>query len=117
MPLAPLVGLPGANFDARRFTWLGSMAHDVTLCVTSDRSGIRTWDDALKTGFTVGGEGNGSDPDVFANVARNVFHEDEADHRLSRHRRHDAGDRARRAGRLLRRVVQHGDRALAGSDP
>jgi tripartite-type tricarboxylate transporter receptor subunit TctC len=73
MPLAPVVGLEGATFDARKFTWLGSMAKDVTMCVTSDKSGIKTWDDALKTEFAVGGEGQGSDPDVFANVVRNVF--------------------------------------------
>jgi tripartite-type tricarboxylate transporter receptor subunit TctC len=73
MPLAPVVGLEGANFDSRKFTWLGSMAKDVTMCVTSDKSGIKTWADALKTDFTVGGEGKGSDPDVFANVVRNVY--------------------------------------------
>jgi tripartite-type tricarboxylate transporter receptor subunit TctC len=73
MPLGPIIGLPGATFDSRKFTWLGSMTKDVTLCITSDKSGIKTWDDALKTEFNVGGEGKGSDPDVFANVIKNVF--------------------------------------------
>ena len=73
MPLAPVEGLEGATFDSRKFTWLGSMAKDVTMCVTSDRSGIKVWGDALKTEFTVGGEGQGSDPDVFANVIKNVY--------------------------------------------
>ncbi len=73
MPLGPIVGLPGATFDSRKFTWLGSMTKDVTLCVTSDQSGIKSWDDALKTSFTLGGEGKGSDPDVFANVIKNEF--------------------------------------------
>ena len=74
MPLGPVLGLAGADFDSRKFTWLGSMAKDVTLCVTSDASGIKTWDDALKKDFTVGGEGRGSDPDIFANVVSAVFH-------------------------------------------
>jgi len=73
LPLGPVVGLQGAAFDSRKFTWLGSMAKDVTLCVTSDKSGIKTWADALKTEFTVGGEGQGADPDVFANVIKTVF--------------------------------------------
>ena len=73
MPLAPVEGMEGATFDSRKFTWLGSMAKDVTMCVTSDRSGIKVWDNALKTEFTVGGEGQGSDPDVFANVIKNVY--------------------------------------------
>jgi tripartite-type tricarboxylate transporter receptor subunit TctC len=73
MPLGPVLGLAGADFDSRKFTWLGSMAKDVTLCVTSDASGIKTWDDALKKDFTLGGEGRGSDPDIFANVISAVF--------------------------------------------
>ena len=73
MPLAPVIGLDGATFDSRNFTWLGSMAKDVTMCVTSDQSGIKSWADALATTFTVGGEGQGSDPDVFANVIDKVY--------------------------------------------
>lgn len=73
MPLAPVEGLEGATFDSRKFTWLGSMAKDVTMCVTSDKSGIKDWGAALKTDFVVGGEGQGSDPDIFANVIRNVY--------------------------------------------
>lgn len=73
MPLAPIEGLAEATFDSRKFTWLGSMAKDVTMCVTSDKSGIKDWGDALKTDFTVGGEGQGSDPDVFANVIKSVY--------------------------------------------
>lgn len=73
MPLAPVEGMEGATFDSRKFTWLGSMAKDVTMCVMSDNSGIKNWDDALKRDFTVGGEGQGSDPDVFANVIKNVY--------------------------------------------
>jgi tripartite-type tricarboxylate transporter receptor subunit TctC len=73
-PLGPLVGTPGATFDSRKFTWLGSMAKDVTLCITSAKSGIATWDDALKTNFIVGGEGPGADADVLTNVIKNIFH-------------------------------------------
>jgi tripartite-type tricarboxylate transporter receptor subunit TctC len=34
---------------------------------------VKTWADALTTAFTVGGEGSGSDPDIFATVVHNVF--------------------------------------------
>jgi tripartite-type tricarboxylate transporter receptor subunit TctC len=73
MPLAPVEGLEGATFDSRKYTWLGSMAKDVTMCVMSDKSGIKNWSDALTKDFTLGGEGQGSDPDVFANVIKNVY--------------------------------------------
>jgi tripartite-type tricarboxylate transporter receptor subunit TctC len=34
---------------------------------------VKTWADALKTQFTVGGEGAGSDPDTFSALVRNTF--------------------------------------------
>src|SRR5262249_17643395 len=36
-------------------------------------SPVRTWNDMLTTPFTVGGEGSGSDPDIFSAVLRNAF--------------------------------------------
>lgn len=69
----PLIGDSGATFDARKFTWLGSVTSEVSVCVTWNTSKVKTWDDALKYDFTVGGEGSGSDPDIFAAVMKNVF--------------------------------------------
>ncbi len=62
-----------ANFDARKFTWLGSMTKDVTLCISWNTSPIRTWNDALTTPSTFGGEGPAGDPDIFAKLYKNVF--------------------------------------------
>src|SRR5215831_7525543 len=62
-----------ANFDARKFTWLGSMTKDVTLCVTWNQSPIKTWNDAMTKQFTAGGEGAAGDPDIFAKLYKNVF--------------------------------------------
>lgn len=69
----PLIGDSGATFDARKFTWLGSVTSEVSVCVTWHTSKVKTWEDALKYNFTVGGEGSGSDPDIFAAVMKNVF--------------------------------------------
>jgi tripartite-type tricarboxylate transporter receptor subunit TctC len=73
VPVAPLLGTAGASFDATKFAWLGSISRDTSLCITARRSPVRTWDDFLKTQSTLGGEGAGSDPDVFALLYRNVF--------------------------------------------
>jgi tripartite-type tricarboxylate transporter receptor subunit TctC len=73
VPVAPLLAASGAAFDATKFTWLGSMAKDTSLCVTSKSSKVRSWEDFLKVQSTLGGEGAGSDPDVFALLYRNVF--------------------------------------------
>jgi tripartite-type tricarboxylate transporter receptor subunit TctC len=73
MAMEPLIGTSQTQFDARKFSWLGSGTDEVSTCVTWHDSPVKTWEDALKIPFTVGGEGSGSDPDIFSTVVRNVF--------------------------------------------
>jgi len=70
----PLIGSSGGSqFDARKFTWLGSGSDQVSLCASWHTSPVKTWTDMLTTPFTVGGEGPGSDPDMFAIMLKNLF--------------------------------------------
>jgi tripartite-type tricarboxylate transporter receptor subunit TctC len=69
--LAPL--LNGADFDSRKFTWLGSVAQDVVVCFTSHASPIRTWSEFLSTPSSLGGEGATAEPDIYALFMKNVF--------------------------------------------
>jgi tripartite-type tricarboxylate transporter receptor subunit TctC len=71
MAVAPL--LDKAPFDATRFSWLGSISRDVSVCMTWHTSPIKTFDDMLAKPFTMGGLGKEADPDIFAMVLRNVF--------------------------------------------
>src|SRR5438046_3431902 len=71
--MEPLIGSAGAAFDARKFTWLGSGSDQVSLCATWHTSQVKTWGDMLKSPFTVGGEGPGSDPDMFAIMLKNLL--------------------------------------------
>jgi len=71
--LEPLLGNTPMTYDARRFTWIGSVSDEVSLCVTWKTSKVKKWNDMLNTDFTLGGEGPGSDPDIFAMAARNIF--------------------------------------------
>jgi tripartite-type tricarboxylate transporter receptor subunit TctC len=73
IPVAPLLATSGATFDGTKFTWLGSISKDTSLCVTWSTSAVRTWDDFLTKTSILGGEGAGADPDVFALLYRNVF--------------------------------------------
>jgi tripartite-type tricarboxylate transporter receptor subunit TctC len=73
LAMEPLIGTARVKYDATKFTWLGSGTNEVSVCATWHTSPVKTWQDALKTQFTVGGEGAGSDPDTFAALARNVF--------------------------------------------
>jgi len=71
MASAALIGQ--ANFDARKFTWLGSVTKDVTVCISWNTSPIKTWNDVMTKQFTAGGEGAAGDPDIFAKLYKNVF--------------------------------------------
>jgi tripartite-type tricarboxylate transporter receptor subunit TctC len=69
----PLIGSSPAQFDGTKFLWLGSGTEEAAIVVTWTPKGIRTWADMLSKPFTVGGEGTGSDPDVYALMLKNVF--------------------------------------------
>jgi tripartite-type tricarboxylate transporter receptor subunit TctC len=71
--LEPLIGTSPAQFEATKFTWLGSGTEEVSVVVIRAEAGIKTWADMLSKPFTVGGEGTGSDPDVYALMLKNVF--------------------------------------------
>ena len=59
--IEPLFGNENAKFEARKFTWIGSMSRDAALCFTWHTSGIATIDDAKKREVLVGSSGvNGS---------------------------------------------------------
>jgi tripartite-type tricarboxylate transporter receptor subunit TctC len=64
LAMEPLIGTARVQFDATKFTWLGSGTNEISLCATWHTSPVKTWQDALKTQFAVGGEGAGSDPDT-----------------------------------------------------
>ena len=69
--IAPLIDK--AEFDSTKFTWLGSVTDEVSLCVTRHDASAKTFRELLSTPATLGGEGAGSDPNIFALLYRNVF--------------------------------------------
>jgi tripartite-type tricarboxylate transporter receptor subunit TctC len=71
MGISPLIDK--AQFDSRKFTWLGSITDDDTLCVTWHTSAIKTWNDFITKPSAFGGEGSGSDPDIWVALYDNVF--------------------------------------------
>jgi tripartite-type tricarboxylate transporter receptor subunit TctC len=73
MAMEPLIGASQPQYDARRFTWLGSVSDQVSLCATWHSSPVKSWSDMLAKPFTVGGEGSGSDPDMFTTMIRSLF--------------------------------------------
>jgi tripartite-type tricarboxylate transporter receptor subunit TctC len=63
----------GATFDGTKFTWLGSVTNDVSLCVTWHTSKANNWANFLKVPTNLGGQAPSSEPDIFANLYKNVF--------------------------------------------
>jgi len=71
--LEPLIGTSPAQFVATKFFWLGSGTEEAAVVVVRAEKDIKTWADMLTKPFTVGGEGPGSDPNVYALMLKNVF--------------------------------------------
>ncbi|HEY7246051.1 MAG TPA: hypothetical protein VH678_19440 [Xanthobacteraceae bacterium] len=69
----PLLMPGAAQLDPTRFSWLGSMTNEVSLCVTWHTSAVKDWKDSLERQITMGGEGSGADPDVYALLYKHVF--------------------------------------------
>ena len=68
----PLFGNENARFEARKFTWLGSMNRDVAMCFTWHTSGIATIEDAMKREVLIGASGVNSGSYSFPQIV-NAF--------------------------------------------
>lgn len=69
--IGPLFG-QGA-FDATKFSWIGSVTDDVNVCLSWHTSAIKTWNDLIRKPFTVAGQGPEADPNIYANLVKNLF--------------------------------------------
>lgn len=73
MPMYQLLGGSGAQFDAAKFNWLGSMAHSNGTLYTWHTSGVKTIEDAKKKEVALGGTGNTSDSHIFPTMMNHLF--------------------------------------------
>jgi tripartite-type tricarboxylate transporter receptor subunit TctC len=75
LPMEKLLGrVEGENFDATRFSWIGSVTDEPSVCGFSARSGIRNWQDMKSRPFSVGGAGATADDQIYPTVLKNLFH-------------------------------------------
>src|SRR5215469_8839211 len=71
-----LLGRPSAEtgqFEATRFTWLGSVSKEVSVCAFMASSGIKTWQDMQTKTTVIAASGGGAESDVFPTILRNMF--------------------------------------------
>ncbi len=65
VPLMPLLGLPGAQFEGPKFTFVGSANREVDICMIRADSGVATLDDWRKKEVLVGTTGGGAELTTF----------------------------------------------------
>ncbi len=73
VPFAPLYGIRGAGFDARKFHWIGSINAASGICVSWTASGVTKWQDLFDKGFVVGGTGAGSQMETLPHMLNKLF--------------------------------------------
>ena len=71
VPIEPLLGR--AKFDPRQLEWIGSVASESSVCISSPRSPVKTLEDLRHHPFALGGTGRGSDTDMFANLIKTTL--------------------------------------------
>ncbi|HTK12461.1 MAG TPA: hypothetical protein VL402_01545 [Xanthobacteraceae bacterium] len=69
----PLLGNTAAHLDGTKFNWIGSANNEVSVCVTWNTSGIRTFDDARKKETVVGATGPTADTYQFPKIVNAVL--------------------------------------------
>ena len=70
----PLLGhAQGTQFEAAKYSWIGSVSNEVSVCAFWFNSGINTWDDLTKKPSTIGASAAGADSEIFPTVLKNMF--------------------------------------------
>jgi tripartite-type tricarboxylate transporter receptor subunit TctC len=72
-PFDPLLGIEAAKFDPVKFTWMGSMNNEVSVCVSWHTSPVKTYQDLLTHELVVGGTGPSADTDQFPRITNAVL--------------------------------------------
>jgi len=67
------MGNSAAKFDGRKFTWLGSVGNEVSVCVGWHTAAVKKWDDFFTNEFVAAAAGLGADTGVFPTVLKNLF--------------------------------------------
>ncbi len=72
IPILPLYGKSGLQYDPLKFNWIGSLNNEVSVCVSRKDSGIATIRDAMKKTLIIGGSG-ANDTENFPAVLNNLL--------------------------------------------
>ena len=69
----PLISPAATRFDATKFTWIGSLAREDGVCITSKASNVATWDQLARKEIIAGTTAPGTTTHVYAALLANLF--------------------------------------------
>lgn len=72
IPMQPILGIKGANYDATKFNWIGSFNNEVSVCVAWHTAPHNTIADAQKTELIIGGSG-ANDTEIYPTAMNNIL--------------------------------------------
>jgi tripartite-type tricarboxylate transporter receptor subunit TctC len=72
VPIEPLLGGKGAQFDALKFTWIGSTNVEYTVCIAWHTAPVKTLQDAFAKELVIGSYGAAGPSAVFAKAANKL---------------------------------------------
>jgi tripartite-type tricarboxylate transporter receptor subunit TctC len=70
--MEPLLSGMGTRFDARKFSWIGSLNNEVSVCASWHESDVKSMRDLETKKFIVGATGSGADTVTFPVVISNL---------------------------------------------
>jgi tripartite-type tricarboxylate transporter receptor subunit TctC len=74
IPTEPLLGSSGsAKFDATKFTWIGNVGNEVSVCVARKQTEVRTWGDFISKPMQVAVTSTSADTGVYPLLLNNMF--------------------------------------------
>ncbi|MCI5077433.1 tripartite tricarboxylate transporter substrate-binding protein [Oricola sp.] len=73
MATFPLFNADAAKYDPTALTWIGSLANETSVCVTTKASGIETMDAFMAQDFVVGATDKGATTYQFPALLKNLF--------------------------------------------
>jgi tripartite-type tricarboxylate transporter receptor subunit TctC len=73
MTTASILAPKKARFDATKFSWIGNMEDETSLCVSWHASPVKTTQDMLTKEFVVGGTGVGGNLEIYPRVLNSIL--------------------------------------------
>jgi tripartite-type tricarboxylate transporter receptor subunit TctC len=73
MITAPVLGIEAAKFDAAKFTWIGNLTGEDSVCMAWHTAPVKTWNDVLRSKLIVGTAAPGTSTYTFPALLKNMF--------------------------------------------